>query len=428
MRWQNILIVAKREFLARIKTKGFWIATLLLPLLMGAWVVLPGLLAATTKSSQKLAVVDRTGRVAEKLKEELAERAEQGRGRATFEVEIIPVEGDPEAVKATLDRQVLDEEIGAWLWIDDQGLARDRVEYHAENISNFLTQESLERALSNALREIRLSEAGYDSEQIAELSRSVSLGTVRITEEGSREEVGGGGLALAFGIFLVLYMVLIIYGQQVLQGVLEEKNSRIVEVMLSTVRPAEMMGGKLLGVGCVGLVQLAIWMGTALVLTAPQLIASLAFMPEDVNLPTIPIAVVIHFFFHFLMGYFLFSACYAMIGSAFNDLQEAQQLASVVIIFIILPFIFLMPVVNDPDSTLAVVLSLIPPLTPLMMMLRIAVKIPPGWQLALGYVLGFGFTAFMIWAAARVYRVGILMYGKKPTVPEIWRWARYSGR
>jgi len=423
LRWKNIGIVAKREFLARVKTKGFWIGTALLPLMMAAWVIVPSLLAETTKTSQKLAIVDRTGAIAEKLQQVLAERAEAGRGRATFETEVVSSDGDTEALRESLDQRVLDEEIGAWIWIDDTGLAEGRVEYHAESTSNFLTQDSLEDVLTLVVREVRLTAAGYDTEQIDELTRSVRLRTTQISG-GS----GGGSLGLALGTFVILYMVLILYGQQVLQGVLEEKSSRIVEVMLSTVRPAEMMGGKLLGVGCVGLVQLAIWAGTALVLTAPGLITMLSFIPEDANLPTIPVTVVIHFFLHFLMGYFLFSACYAMIGSAFNDLQEAQQLAGVVIIFIVLPFIFLMPVVDDPDSTLAVVTSLIPPLTPLMMMVRIAVKMPPWWQLTLGYVLGFGFTGFMIWAASRVYRVGILMYGKKPTIPEIWRWARYSGR
>lgn len=427
LHFDNLLTVARREFMTRIKTKGFWIATLLLPLLMGALIVIPGLLAANTTAKQTLAVVDITGRVAEALLAELQERKDRPGDRSDFEMEIVDTGPDPRQVREELDRRVRAGEIDAWLWIDDEGLTGDRFEYHAENVSNFITQEVLERALSNVVREMRLSEAGYDTEQIAQLSRSVRLGTVRITDEGSREEVGAGGFALALGLFFMLYMVILIYGQQVLQGVLEEKSSRIVEVMLSTIRPVEMMGGKLLGICALGLVQLAIWVGTAMVLTAPGLLTSLTSMPSDMELPTIPFVVVVHFFGHFLMGFFLFASFYAMIGSAFNDLQEAQQLASIAVIFIVVPTMFLMPTINDPDSTLAVVTSLIPPLTPLMMMLRIAIKMPPWWQLTLGYVLGFGFTAVVVWFAARVYRTGILMYGKKPTIQEIWKWARYSG-
>lgn len=424
---QNILTVTKREFLARIKTKGFWIGTVLLPLLMGAWIIVPGLLMDTTRAEQSLALVDRTGKVAGPLAEELERRREEGIGQARFDLEVIEAPEDAEELREELDRRVLEEEIGAWVWIGEDALESGEVSYHAENVSNWVTQRDLERALSRVIRELRLTEAGYDTEQIAELSRSAALNAVRVSEEGSREEGGVGGFALAIGLFMILYMVILIYGQQVLQGVLEEKSSRIVEVMLSTVRPVDMMAGKLLGVCCVGLVQLTVWVGTALVLTAPGIVTAVAFLPEESNLPTIPLMVVVHFFGHFLMGYFLFASFYAMIGAAFNDLQEAQQLASVAVIFIVLPFMFLMPVVNDPDSTLAVVTSLIPPLTPLMMMLRVAIKMPPWWQLALGYLLGFGFTAFMVWVSARVYRVGVLMYGKKPTLQEIWRWARYQG-
>lgn len=436
MRLENLVIVARREFGTRIRSKGFWISTVLLPLFMMAMLFVPTLVMSRTEAHQRLVLVDATDRVADRLVALLGEGgvvpppiAGDTDTLVRFDVEHEPApEGEEatERLRKRLDERVLAEQIDAWVWIDEERLAADRVEYHAESVSNVLTQEVLEEALTRAVREVRLAEAGYDAERIAELSRTVDLQTVRVTERGSREEVGGGGLILAIGLFFMLYTVILVYGQQVLQGVLEEKSSRIVEVIVSTVRPVEMMGGKLLGICAIAFVQLGIWITTAVVLTAPAVVTALVTLPEDLRLPRLEAPVVMHFFGLFLVGFFLFASFYAMIGSAFNDLQEAQQLASVAVIFVVAPVVFLMPVINDPESTLAVIASLIPPLTPLVMMLRIAVKMPPAWQILLGYALTVGFTLLLIWFCARIYRVGILMYGKKPTLQELWRWARYG--
>ena len=424
MQLDNVTTVAKREYLARVKTKAFWISTIILPLFMGAMMILPSYFASKAGARQELAVVDLTGRVAEPLTAALAQAAEDAQNPITFTVEVVEPDGDEQALRQELDRRVLDEEIKAWVWVDDASLAEDRVEYHAQNVSNVITQDALEDAVSEVVRELRLSEAGYDAVEIAELSRNVDLATSKVSATGSREAGGLGSLALAMGMFFTLYIVLIVYGNQVLQGVLEEKSSRIVEVMLSAVTPVEMLAGKLAGICLLGLTQVSIWMGTALVLTAPGVIGALAL--SEGAMPEIPLFVVAHFIAHFLLGFLLYVSFYAAIGSAFNDLQEAQQLASLAMIFIIGPVMFLFPVINDPGSTLAVVTSLIPPMTPLLMPVRIALETPPWWQVALGYVLTLAFTAGMLWLAGRVYRVGILMYGKKPTVQEIWRWARYA--
>jgi ABC-type Na+ efflux pump permease subunit len=190
MQPDHVLTIAKREFLVRIRSKGFWIATIVLPLFMSAMLFIPAFLAAHAKSSQRLVVVDVTGRVAAPLAAELGRQVEKGEGLTRFEVELEPPaagsEAAAEAQRQELDRRVLDDDIDAWVWIDDEGLADDEVEYHAESVSNLMTQESLAHALSSVVRELRLSEAGYDSALIEELSRSVDLSTVRISAEGSR--------------------------------------------------------------------------------------------------------------------------------------------------------------------------------------------------------------------------------------------------
>jgi ABC-2 type transport system permease protein len=426
MRPSNFRTITKREYLARLRSKGFWISTIALPMMMAAWAVLPSLMVAKARTSQKLAIVDRTDQVADLLQTTLAELAKRTADQVSFDLEVVEPQVDAESQRTALDQRVLDEDIAAWIWIDPEMLAENRVEYHAESVSNFITQQALTGALSAAVQQVRLVDSGYDPEIVAELSSSIDLETVRISEEGSRAEGGLGGFALAFAVFMVLYMTTLIYGQQVMLGVLEEKSSRVVEVLLSTVDPIDLMAGKIAGIGLAGLTQLAIWFATAAVLTAPGFVAIMAFLPAGTELPTLSPILVLHFFLLFILGYFFYATFYAMIGSAFNNPQEAQQMASLAVVFVVLPWIFFLPILNDPDSTLAVVTSLIPIFTPFLMVLRIAVKMPPTWQILLGYFLTTALCAGMIWLCARIYRVGILMYGKKPSLRELWRWVRYA--
>lgn len=435
MRLRSISVLTRREYLSRIKTKAFWISTVLLPAFMLAMFSLPALFLDTTPSDQRLVVVDETGEVGPILATSLAGgSATAGGGPAglaqvadrglTYELTLEEPGPEPSARRQELDRRVREGEIDAWLWVTEESLARDRVEYHAETVSNFLTLERLEDAVSAAVRKVRLDRAGFDEAQIRELSRSVELATSRVTEEGTRAEGGQAGFWLAYSLFFLLYISQFIYGAQVMNGVLEEKTSRVVEVVLATVRPFELMMAKLVGICCVGLTQLAVWMGTALVLTAPSLVAAVAWLPEE--MPTLEPSVVVHFFLHFLLGYFMIAALYGSIGAAFNNIQEAQQFTSLAALLLVAPFFFLFQVINDPDSALATGVSLFPPFTPLLMLVRIVVKTPPAWQILLGYALTTAFCLGLVWVASRIYRVGILMYGKKPTARELWRWLRYA--
>ncbi len=428
MRAGDAFVVGKREYLTRVKGWGFWVATAGLPLFMAAILILPSLLLMRSRSAHRLAVVDTTGELAPALSERLAEAQGGGgdEGVVEFSVRVLPPDRDTAAQRARLDRMVLDEEIDAWVWLKRPDLERGRVEYHAESVSSWLTQSVLERALSEEIDAWRLARAGFDSRVIRELTRGVDLETVRVSEAGSRAEAGMGGFFLAMGLFFMLYTMLIVYGTQVMQGVLEEKSSRIVEVVTSAVSPLSLMAGKLGGIGLVGLTQMAIWMAAAAVLTAPGLLAGAAMLPEGMEVPAVGAGVLFHFLALFLIGYFLFACLYAMVGAACNDMREAQQFASFAILFLVAPMLFFMQVINDPDGTLAVVTSLIPFFTPLVMMLRLALKTPPAWQVALGYGLSLATIALLVWVCARVYRVGILMYGKRPTLQELWRWIRYA--
>ena len=437
MRLDKVRVLVKREYVSRVKTKGFWIATILVPGLFAALALLPALVMSKTSTGQRLVVVDETGSVGQALADRLNERSgdedpgDHGgeMGRTHFQVTVETPAASAagrERQREELGRRVLDGGIDAWLWITPDGLADNRIEYHAESVSNFLTQEVLEKALSQVVQRQRLAQAGMDPDRVAKLTRSVGLQTVKVTETGARAEAGFAGVALAYVLFFLLYMIIIIYGQQVMNGVLEEKSSRAVEIVISSVRPFELMMGKLIGVGLVGLTQLAVWLGTMAVLTAPAVVTSLAYLPEGVSMPRLAPSLALNFTICFLLGYFLYASFYAALGSAFNNIQEAQQFASVAVIFLVAPLVLFPAVVNDPNAPWATVASLIPLFTPLLMMLRIAVQTPPLWQIVLGYALTALFVCFMVWLTSRIYRVGILMVGKKPTLKEIWRWVRYA--
>ncbi len=425
MRIDKTMVIARREYKSRIQSKGFWLATLAIPLLMGALIFVPSLLISKTKTSQRLALLDLTGKVADAFVEQMKDDP-SGRSLAEFELEVVEPKSDVDAQILELDEGVRKQEIDAWVYIPADVFDSSRVEYHAESVSNVITQSELGRSLSRVVRKARLTDAGFDAEVVGELIRGVELATVRVSEDGAAEERGEGGFFLAYGLFFLLYMVLVLYGQQVLTGVLEEKSSRVVEVVISAVRPFELMLGKLLGIGGIGLTQLGIWLGTLAAVTAPGVVATLTWLPDEVDIPALGLPVMLHFMGHFLMGFFLYSALYAAIGAAFNNVQEAQQFSTVVVMFLIAPMMIFIVILNDPDSTLAVVSSLIPFFTPLLMLLRIAVKMPPWWQIALGYLLTTATTIFMIAVCARIYRVGILMHGKKPTIKEMWKWLRYA--
>lgn len=432
MRLENVVVVARREYLQRVRTKGFWIATLILPLFVVAAAVVPSIIMAKSRTEQQVVVVDATGRVAPGLLEKRPDEArpEMMDRVAKFEFLVEKPAGDPQAQRAALDRRVLDKEIDAWIWIDagvlTGGPVASPVEYHAKSVSNFMTQEVLRDDLSSVVQRVRFAEAGLDPDRIGSLSAPVDLETVRVSKDGSRAEGGLAGAAFAYILFLLLYMVLVIWGQQVMQGVLEEKSSRIIEVVLSAVKPFELMMGKLTGICMAGLTQFGIWMVTLAIVSTPGVIASIAGLPEGVKLPTITPAMVLHFILLFILGFFVFSTLYAAIGAAFNNLQEAQQVAGVVVFFLVIPIFLMFPIINDPSSTFAVVISLVPLFTPLLMTLRISLEMPPLWQILLAYALTLGFIVGMVWMCARVYRIGILMYGKKPTVQELWKWIRYA--
>jgi ABC-2 type transport system permease protein len=265
---------------------------------------------------------------------------------------------------------------------------------------------------------------GLPPELTAELEKRLDLIPFKVTEKGTSEEKGAGILAAL--IFLILmYSTFFMYGYQVMRGVIEEKSSRIVEIIVASVRPTELMIGKIVGIGLVGLTQYFVWSLVAMNLSLPA-IATFIAGDSELGMPRIPLSMLGYFMLFFILGYFLYASVYTAIAAPFNTDQEAQQLAMVPMIMIVGGIAVYPAVMNNPSGGAALFFSLFPFTASLIMFLRTALSEPPLWQIALSIALMLSTTALLAWFAGRIYRVGILMYGKKPTIPEIIRWARYS--
>ena len=428
MSWAKVFAVIRREYLERVRTKAFWFATFLVPVFFLGYMAVQFAAIRKTSGERRVAVVDRTGQLAEPLARELAEREETRRKENPgsrgihWILETRPVTGDVEATKEALRKEVLDKKIYGYLVLDPELLEKDRAEYYSISVSEFVALDQMERAINRTILRRKIAERGLPLSLSKELEKRVDLKTLKVTSKGTTEEKGAGIIASI--VFLaIMYMTFFMYGFQNLRGVIEEKTNRIVELIIASVRPTELMIGKIVGIGLVGLTQYMVWSLVAMNLSLPG-IASMMAMGES-GAPTIPLSMIGYFLLFFILGYFLYASIYTAIGAPFNTDQEAQQLAMIPSMLIVSGMAVYPAVMNNPNGPVAVFASLFPFTAPLMMFLRTAIAEPPPWQVALSIVILILSTIGMAWFAGRIYRVGILMYGKKPTIPEIMRWVRY---
>ena len=428
MSWTKVFAVIRREYLERVRTKAFWIATFLVPIFFLGYMAVQFAAIKKTSGERKIVVVDTTGRLAPALAAELAareeamHRAKPGSRGIHWVVESRPVAGDLERTKEGLRKEVLEKKIYGYLVLDPALLEKDRAEYYSISVSEFVALNQLEQSINRVLLRRKIEDRGLPASLGKELERRVDLKTLKVTTKGTSEEKGAGILA-AIIFMVIMYMTFFMYGFQNLRGVIEEKTNRIVELVIASVRPTELMLGKIVGIGLVGLTQYLIWSLVAMNLSLPG-IASIMAM-GDSGAPTIPLSMIGYFLLFFLLGYFLYASIYTAIGAPFNTDQEAQQLSMIPSMLIISGMAVYPSVMNSPNGPVAVFASLFPFTAPLIMYLRTAIAEPPGWQIALCIVILIVSTIGMAWIAGRIYRVGILMYGKKPTLPEIARWIRY---
>ncbi|MGA9355234.1 MAG: ABC transporter permease [Terriglobales bacterium] len=431
---RNTWLIIKREYLERVRTKSFLVLTLLAPAIMTALMVLPAKLATMGDKIQHIVVVTSTPQFGEMVRRELLSPSladkdddennpQSNAAKPAVENQyLIDVDSNPtEAERASLRDKVTSKAIDGYLWLSDGALAAGKVTFASRSVANSSERSRLSDELSRIMERERLSKNGISGEQADLLLKPIKVEGIRV--EQGRETKGGSGKKFLEVVIMVMliYVAVLFYGISVMRSVLEEKNSRVMEVLLSSATSTELMIGKIFGVGAVGLTQIAVWVLMAGAFALPSLA-----MNMDLSELAVPPAVLVAFAAFFLLGFLLYSTLYAAIGAITTTEQEGQQLQFIIVIPLVLSVFMLSSVVRTPDAPLVAWLSMFPFFAPVLMYARIVLQTPPAWQIALSLILLIATIAGLLVLCARIYRVGVLIYGKRPNLPEILKWLKYA--
>lgn len=448
---RKFLAVVKHEYKKVVLKWSFLLGTLLLPTLAIIFTFVPMIIFSLRGEPTRIAVYDPAGKILPRLERNLsadrlmekakkaakdsltdinASQEEQLRNDAAqfmqdFKLVHYEGTGTPEQVRSELLNKVRTDEIDAYLLIPSNFSDKDATfEFRSRKGGDFVSNDTLRDALNDAVRSQRLADANISEDRLAELSGAANLDAKGLDESGEEKDTGGVFIA-SFVIGLMIYITLAIYGQQILGAVVEEKETRIAEILFSSAKPFELMMGKLVGVGLAGLTQLGIWVGTVAALLAfLALQTDLSMVMSSV--PTITPLMVVYFLIFFLLGFFIYAAIFAVIGSMVTTVQEGGQFTFPPMMIMLAAFYFCFAVIRDPNSTISFWATIAPFMAPITMPVRILAETPPFWQIALSIAVNVAAIAGLVWVAARVYRVGMLMYGKRATIPEVWKWIRQA--
>jgi ABC-2 type transport system permease protein len=408
------LRVARWEFVERVKTKSFIIGLFLTPGLMAMFLVIPSLLSGslTEKTAKTIAVYDGTGVLLDSIRAGFDRSFTLPDGRPGYRILAIDPALGPARAEAECDRRILGEEVESALIIPPGALDSLRVDFRALNVSDIERAARLEKTLSDVIAGHKLAHAGLDPAQVRELNRRVSLSTVRVSREGEKET----GFLESFGISYVLLIMLMIMvlgsGQMLVRSMVEENSNRIVEILVSSCSAIDLMFGKIIGLSMLGLVQVLVW---TTISVATVLLTGVTGLPLE-NLWLMIV--------YFLLGFLLYASLFVAFGCLASTEQEAQQMTGYLSILLSLPLVIAILVAQNPNSPIMTGLTMVPLLTPSMMILRLPVLTPPLWEIVVSLALLVASVAAMIWIAAKIFRVGILMTGKRPSLDEIVRWIR----
>lgn len=414
-------IIVAREYLERVKRKSFIISTILMPLFMVAMMALPTLLLVLSGPEEcKIGVIDDSGKIAQTL---------QGGDEISF-VSI---------TDQTFEQAKENSEFDAFLVIGPDVVANPNasITFYTQGAPSIQTEQFVSSQIENTIETIRINNSGV--ENLRDIMKSVKvevdMKTFRLDQEEETATSSMLSYAMGFMATFILYMFIMLYGNMVMNSIIEEKNNRVLELVVTSVNPTWLMMGKIIGVGLVAVTQMLVWAGIILICSGWVLpaLSAMASGADGSMMAAMSQLTDVGFMSQYLLylllflvgGYFFYASIYAAIGSAVDNLQDASQLQTVAVLPIILAFVISMTVVNDPNSTLAMWTSFIPFTSPMVMMARMPFGIA-GWQMAVSLVLLYAGFVGMVWVAAKIYRVGIFMYGKKPTFGDLMRWVRYK--
>jgi len=419
-KYSKILTIIKHEYFIKVRSKSFLIATILAPIALLLVSVLPTVitLLSMESTSKKLAVRDESAYFGSMLV-----KSDTSRYYATNET------------LAQLNKDINTESIDGYVFISKDFLRDGKAEIVTSGGGGIGYVSDIENRLNNLLKEERIKRFVSDPELAKIMEGGVNLSTKKTTEKGTQNDFAFVNVAIGYVIGFIIYFMMAIYGGMVMRGCIEEKANRIVEIIASSAKPFEIMMGKVIGIGAVGLTQMAIWgvLGLAILLAVgPMLMTTMGTnMPMSpgvspsagiLQLTSITFLDCIGYIFFFLSGYFIYSTIYAAVGSMVDQEQDAQQFSLVVTIPLVIPILTIGTIIADPDSIVSVVLSMIPFFSPVLMPVRMTVTSVPFWQMAGTILISIGTFIVCTWFAGKIYKVGILKYGTKPTWKDLVRW------
>ena len=414
---RNILLVAKREYKEQIRGRAFLLTTMLLPVLFAVLFGIGYLSSLNLGSNKHLAIASDDPILANHIRARLTAKKDT---KITVDV-VAPASADE---RAALLKQIQNKDLDGLMSIQSTSGSLPEVTYYSQSAGDFITSGRFEGAVNDSIVKEHLTGGGTSSDESDALLKGVSIKTFTVKKDGSIVKSNAiASFYKGYVMAILLSMTTMIYGLNVARSIIQEKTSRIFEVMLAIAKPSDMLAGKLIGVGAVGLTQILIWVVTAgailaTPLAAAQMTGNLAVnfsWEEGVLFPT-----------YFVLGYFLYSSLFAGLAATCETEQELQMFTPLAAVPVWLSFALIMLVINDSNSFWSVVASLFPPCTPIIMFLRMGSQIPPAWQILLSIVLMLLSIWGLLWFSSRLYRIGVLMYGKRASLPEIMRWLRYS--
>lgn len=441
---KKLFAVFKREYLSAVRKKMFIIMTFLLPLLIVGFGFLPSLMMMKGMGQKKIVVVDGTGQLQSAFtrpneptpEEKDAAKKPMRRRRSTLptnlDVDYVNRAGDTnieQAAKPYLDRLTGQEKgtgvDGVLIIPSDAITAVDgKLKYYGRSSTDFITQERLASLTNGAVQRIRLSGKGIDPDEVERLMNRMDIEAVQLSKTGEQKKGGAANFFIVFIFAAMLITPSFIYGLEIMRGIIQEKTDRVVEILVSSMSPPQLLIGKILGVAAVGLTQVSVWILMAVF--AGLFATTVASLAGIGVMQYLNVATFVSFAFFFVLAYLTFVCVYAIGGAVCNSEKEAQQLIAPVTLVMMLPWILMMPIITNPDSKLAVGFSLAPVFGPLTMFVRTIVSDPPIWHIVVSIMVSIATIAAFWWITAKIFRIGILSYGKRPTIPELWRWMKVA--
>jgi len=414
---RNMLLVAKREYLEQVRGRAFRLTTIGVPLLFAALLGVGYLSSLGLGKHRHLAVAAADPALAAQIRARLV-----GDKEAKTRVDVVaPAQA---ADRATLAQKVAAGQLDGFLWVESKPGQMPSATYSSPSAGDFITSSRIRSALTHATIDLHLTSGGMTQKDADTLVDGVPVKTFQVKKDG-REVKSNAEASFWKGyvMAILLSMTTMIYGMNVARSIIQEKTSRIFEVMLAIARPSDLLAGKLIGVGAVGLTQIAIWLVAASALLASPLAG--AMMTGDFTIQVSWTETVL-FPVYFVLGYLLYSALFAGLAATCETEQELQMYTPLAAVPVWLSFALIALIMNDSNSFWSVAASLFPPTAPIIMFLRMAAEMPPMWQFAASIGLLMASIWGVLWISTRLYRVGILMYGKRATLPELLRWLKYS--